>query len=98
MSGCGGFDNHDAETEVGETPLVVTNQVPTVDAIKVLSADFAVFDAVPENVPRCDQDRMGDRDDGLLVATSLGEPPILRREVAIAFANSPPSALDKSRA
>ena len=98
MSGCGGFDNHDAETEVGETPLVVTNQVLTVDAIKVLSADFAVSNAVPKHVVGGDQDRMGDRHDGLLVPTPLGEAAILRGEAAVALASGAASAFHEGRA
>jgi hypothetical protein len=97
-SGCSGFDNHDADTEVGEASLIVPNEVLTLYAVEVLSTKFTIFHAVPKNVPGGDQDRMGDRDDGLLVTTSLGKPAILRGEVAVAFTNGATGAFHKRRA
>jgi hypothetical protein len=41
---------------------------------------------------------MSDRDDGLLVATSFGEPSVLRGKVTVVLPNGAPSALDERRA
>jgi hypothetical protein len=51
-----------------------------------------------EHVVGDDEDAVGDRDDGLLVATPLDEPAVLGREVAVAFADGAPSTLHEGLA
>src|SRR2546425_5851391 len=97
-SGGSGFDDECIYTEFGKPSLVIAHQVVALDAVEILTAQFAIVHAVPENVPRRDHNRMSDCDDGLLVATPLGEASVLRDEVAIPFPHGSPSALDKRRA
>ena len=97
-SGRSGFDEERIHTEFGKPSLVVVHQMVALEAVEILNAQFAIVHAVPENVPGRDQNGVSDCDDGLLVATSLGEASVLRGEVAVPFPHRSPSALNKRRA
>jgi hypothetical protein len=91
------FYSEGSDTEIDEATLVIPNETLAVNVVEVLSAEFAVFDAVAKHVPHGDEDRMGNRNDGFLVATSFGQPTILRGQVAIALTNGTAGAFDQSR-
>jgi hypothetical protein len=63
---------------------VVPDQVLSVQAVEVVAAELSVGSAVPEEVPRRDEDRIADGHDGFLVAAPARDPVILRSQVAAA--------------
>src|SRR5262249_6422581 len=77
---------------------VIAREAVRVEAIEVVAAQLAIRLAVAEHVIRDDEDAVGDRDEGLLVAAALDEAPVLRREVAVAGADGAAGALDERRA
>jgi len=57
--------------------------------IEVVAAQLAIGQAVAEHVVGDHQDAVGHRDDGVLVAAALDQPPVLRREIAVTGAERP---------
>src|SRR5215831_10619019 len=82
----------------GEPLGVIAGEALRVQAVEVVAAQLAVRLTVPQDVVGDDQDAVGHGDNGLLVPAALDEPPVLRREVAVACADGAPGALDERRA
>jgi transposase InsO family protein len=62
------------------------------------SPELAMQHAVAQHVIRDHQDAVGHGDEGLLLAAAFGQPPVLGREVGVAFADSAAGTLDERRA
>ena len=64
-------------------PGVVAGEALGIEVVEVVAAQLAVRLAVAQDVVRDDEDAVGDRDDGLLVAALPDEPAVLRRSGAV---------------
>jgi hypothetical protein len=75
--------------ELGDGPLTLAIGVAPDE---VVAAQVGVVAVVGEQVPGDDQDRVPDRDGGLLLADPSGQPPVLGRQVGVAAAGRGPGA------
>src|SRR5262249_16748913 len=82
---CRALRQCDRVAERGEPPGVVAGEALGIEGVEVVAAEVAVRLAVAQHVVGDDEDAVGDRDDGLLVAAPLDEPAVLRREGGPAF-------------
>src|SRR5262245_26367217 len=92
------FGEGDGVAEGSEPFGVIAGEPLGVQAVEVVATQLAVRLAVLEDVVGDHEEAVGDGDDGLLVPAALDEPPVLRREVAVACADGAPGALDERRA
>src|SRR5262249_33474716 len=77
---------------------MVAGEAVRVEAIEVVAAQLAIRLAVAEHVIRDHEDAVSYSDNGFLVAAPFDEPPVLGRQVAVAFADGAASTLDERRA
>src|SRR5439155_23648344 len=86
------------DAEIRQPAGVITNEPVSVQSVEVIVSEVPVRPAVPEKVPRDDEDRVARGNDAFLVAAPACDPVILRCQIAVSGPDGAPGALDQRRA